>query len=149
MTELRGPLASTGYWLKLVAMAYQRELDSALRPLELTTTQFSVLAGASWLDRGDPPTQQEVADFAGIDRMMTSKIIQVLERQNLVQRSGRAGDARVRCVTLTAHGRQRIHDAVALAREVDQRLFKADMTLRDLLIAEFGHLAGRTSDRQT
>jgi len=149
MTELRGPLASTGYWLKLVALAYQRELDSALRPLDLTTTQFSVLAGVSWLDRGNSPTQQEVADFAGIDRMMTSKIVQILEGRRLVERHGRVGDARVRCLTLTDQGRHLIHEAVPLAREVDQRLFGTDMTLRDLLIGEFGHLGGQMSDRPT
>jgi len=142
VSDLRGPLASTGYWLKLAALAYQRELDAALRPLDLTTTQFSVLAGVSWLDRGDPPTQQEVADFAGIDRMMTSRILQLLDRRGLVRRSGRAGDARVRCLTLTAEGRVCIHEAVALAQAVDRRLFGADMTLRNILIAGFGHLGG-------
>ena len=52
MTELVGPLASTGYWVKQAALSWQRELDAALRDLDLTSTQFSVLAGASWLSRG-------------------------------------------------------------------------------------------------
>jgi len=147
MTELRGPLASTGYWLKLAALAYQRELDADLRPLGLTTTQFSVLAGVSWLGRGgdDPPTQQEIADFAGIDRMMTSKILAVLGRRKLVQRRKRGNDGRVRCVVLTDKGRATVAEAVVVARRVDHRLFGEDQALRDLLLAKFGHLAGKIS----
>jgi len=143
MNAPRGPLASTGYWLKLVALAYQRELDAALRPLELTTTQFSVLAGVSWLGRhGDRPTQQELARFAGIDRMMTSKILQTLARRRLVRRTARAEDARVRCVELTPHGRDAVTQSTALARDVDLRMFGPDPTLGELLRSRFGHLAG-------
>jgi DNA-binding MarR family transcriptional regulator len=143
MSELRGPLASTGYWLKLVALFYQRELDATLRPFDLTTTQFSVLAGVSWLGRhGASPTQQQVADFAGIDRMMTSKIVALLARRRLIRRTPRAGDARVRCLELTERGRERGAESVAGARAVDRRLFGEDSALRDLLLARFGHLAG-------
>jgi DNA-binding MarR family transcriptional regulator len=146
MSELSGPLASTGYWLKLVALAYQRELDTALRPLHLTTTQFSVLAGVSWLARGDgPPTQQQVANFAGIDRMMTSKIVGVLTRRKLIRRSQRPDDARVRCLELTNIGRTRVRESVARARQVDRRLFGDDPALRDLLLGRFAHLAGVAS----
>jgi DNA-binding MarR family transcriptional regulator len=143
LTDLRGPLASTGYWLKLAALAWQRELDQALRPLELTTTQFSVLAGAAWLGRdGSTPTQQQIADFAGADRMMTSKILQALEVRQLVRRAPDPSDARVRHVELTESGRAMITESTALAREVDQRLFGTDATLRGLLVGRFGHLGG-------
>jgi DNA-binding MarR family transcriptional regulator len=136
-------LASTGYWLKLVALAYQRELDAALRPLELTTTQFSILAGVSWLGQhGSWPTQQELARFAGIDRMMTSKVLQTLTRRRLVHRTVRADDARVRCVELTPRGRDAVKQSTALARDVDLRMFGPDPALGDLLRSRFGHLAG-------
>jgi DNA-binding MarR family transcriptional regulator len=143
LTDLRGPLASTGYWLKLGALAWQRELDQALRPLTLTTTQFSVLAGAAWLSRdGSTPTQQQIADFAGADRMMTSKVLRTLEARQLIRRVSNPSDARVRRVELTEAGRVMITESTARAREVDQRLFGTDVTLRDLLVEQFGHLGG-------
>ena len=141
MSELRGPHASTGYWLKVSAQAYQRDLDAALRPLDLTTPQFSVLAGASWLaHQGSLPTQQAIADFAGADRMMTSKLLQGLEARKLVRRTTSSTDARVRFVELTDAGRATITKSTAIAREVDRKLFGTRTELRDQLIAHFGHL---------
>ena len=139
MTELVGPLASTGYWVKQAALSWQRELDGALRDLDLTSTQFSVLAGASWLSRGGHhPVQQEIADFAGADRMMTSKLLQLLESRGLVERRPDADDARVRRIEPTAAGRALVLEASARARRVDQRLFDDDTSVRDLLYARFG-----------
>jgi len=139
VSELRGPHASTGYWLKLSAQSYQRELDAALRPLKLTTPQFSVLAGANWLAQQRPgPTQQRIADFAGADRMMTSKILKTLEARKLIRRSTSASDARARVIELTESGRALVTRAIALARDVDRRLFGSDTELRRSLIEHFG-----------
>jgi DNA-binding MarR family transcriptional regulator len=139
VSELRGPHASTGYWLKLSAQSYQRELDAALRALKLTTPQFSVLAGANWLAQKRPgPTQQRIADFAGADRMMTSKILKTLEARKLIRRSTDPSDARVRIIELTESGRALVTRAIALAREVDKKLFGSQTALRSLLIEHFG-----------
>lgn len=141
MAQLRGPVASTGYWLKLAALAWQRESDAALRSLGLTTPQFSVLAGASWLRKeGQAPTQQQVAEFAGSDRMMTSKILNVLADRGLIQRLADTSDARIKRIELTEAGREMITESTRLAREVDIRFFGEDMRLRDLLVERFGHL---------
>jgi len=142
VSELKGPLASTGYWLKVAALAYLRELDAALRPFGLTNAQFAVLAGASWLAKdGTPPAQQQVADFAGSDRMMTSKLLQGLEKRKLVKRVASTADARVRHIELTPAGRALVTSSTAAAREVDRRLFRADMTLRDLLMTRVKEIA--------
>lgn len=138
MTEPVGPLASTGYWLKLAALAWQRELEAELRPLGLTSAQFSVLAGVSWLNReAGPPTQQQVADFAGADRMMTSKILHRLQGRGLVRRSGDPADARVWRLELTASGRTLVTRSTEIARAVDRRLFGADVSLRNRLMRQF------------
>jgi DNA-binding MarR family transcriptional regulator len=150
VSELKGPLASTGYWLKVTALAYLRELDAALRPLGLTNAQFAVLVGASWLGKeGTPPAQQQVADFAGADRMMTSKLLQGLEKRKLVKRVASITDARVRHLELTPAGRWLVTASTAAAREVDRRVFGTDMTLRDLLMmrAEEMGAAGQLASR--
>jgi DNA-binding MarR family transcriptional regulator len=139
---LRGPLASTGFWLKIGAQAWQRDLDAALRDLDLTTAQFSALAGVTWLTRsGRAPTQQEVADFTGADRMMTSRLLTLLEDRALVERQPDPNDARVRRVHATDRGRDLVRQSSARARAIDQAWFGDDITLRDQLIARFGDLA--------
>ena len=139
MTGPAGPLASPGFWLQRAAQAYLRELDSRLRPLELTHTQFQLLAAASWLGRdGDQPTQQQVADFAGADRMMTSKVLAALEGRRLLVRSLDEQDARVRRVAVTDSARDLVRQATRIARDVDAALMGTDATLRDRLAAIAG-----------
>jgi DNA-binding MarR family transcriptional regulator len=138
LSEPIGPLASTGYWLKVGALAWQRELDARLRSVNLTTPQFNVLAAVGWLGySGQPPTQQEAADFAGTDRMMTSKLLRTLEGEGLVERVSDASDARVRRVRLTDPGRTASTRSTALARDVDRDFFGTDVTLRDALRSVF------------
>ncbi len=138
-----GPIASTGFWLKITAQAWQRELDRALRDLDLTTAQFSVLAAAGWLARkGQPPTQQQVSDFSGTDRMLTSKLLAGLEARGLLERTPDADDARARRVQVTPAGGTLVKDSTARARRVDSNLFGQDTSIRETLRARFGHLAG-------
>lgn len=120
-----GPLASPGYWLHHAALAWRRELGVRLRPHDLTPTQFDVLGALSWQSRGGEVTQQMIADFAGIDRMMTSKVMQTLERRGLVERSAHPDDARVLQVRLTELGRSMVTQATAEARALDRDLFAA------------------------
>ena len=71
---------SPGFWLHHAALAWRQLFDRRLRPLNLTPTQFMLLASVGWLAAscGQQPTQQEVADHVGADRMMTSKVLQTL-----------------------------------------------------------------------
>ncbi len=120
---LRGPLASPGYRLHLAALAWRRELGVRLRPLGLTPTQFDAIATVSFLGRTDPPTQQQVADFSGLDRMMLSKVLAGLEERGLVARTPDAADARVKRLAVTPPGRELVDAATAIARGVDADLF--------------------------
>jgi DNA-binding MarR family transcriptional regulator len=122
--------------LQRAAQFYLRELDARLRPLELTHTQFQLLAAAGWLGRDSPgPTQQQVAEFAGADRMMTSKVLATLEARGLLVRTADAQDARLRRVTITEPARDLLREATRVARAVDAALLGGDTELRDRLAA--------------
>jgi DNA-binding MarR family transcriptional regulator len=121
--ELRGPLASPGYRLHLAALAWRRELGVRLRPLGLTPTQFDAIAAVSFLGRSAEPTQQQVADFSGLDRMMLSKVLATLEERGLVARTPDAADARQKRLAVTPAGRELVDAATAIARSVDADLF--------------------------
>lgn len=142
---LRGPLASPSYHLHKAALAWRREFGIRLRPHGLTPTQFDALASLSWLGRTvDEPTQQEIADFAGIDRMMASKLFAGLEERGLLSRRGDPADGRVKRVRLSAAGRTLVDASTAIARALDTELY-ADVESPDRLRAELVHVAGRAN----
>ena len=150
MPEPRGPLMSPGFWLHHAALEWRQRLDRTLRPLGLTPTQFNLLGSVGWLDRTRPapPTQQQVADHAGADRMMASKVLRTLEERGLVTREPDPGDARSLRLRLTADGSRVTSQAVQLALAVDQELFgDGGEQLREQLQAVAAHrLAGLLPD---
>jgi DNA-binding MarR family transcriptional regulator len=122
-------MLSPGFWLHHAALAWRAELDARLRPLNLTPTQFMLLAAAGWLEYlAGPPTQQQVADQAGADRMMTSRVIRTLEDAGLLARQAHETDGRGLRVTLTPAGRDLLQHATAIAREVDTLFFGRNAT---------------------
>lgn len=125
MPEPRGPLMSPGFWLHHAALEWRQRLDRALRPHGLTPTQFNLLASIGWLNRTlpSPPTQQQVADHAGADRMMASKVLRTLEERALVTREPDPDDARSLRLHLTDDGRHITRQAIRLAVAVDHELF--------------------------
>ena len=127
MNEDTGPLSSPGFWLHHAALAWRAELDARLRPLGLTPTQFMLLGSVGWLEhQAAPPTQQEVAEHAGADRMMTSKIVRGLDERGLLTRQPDQQDARILRLRLTPAGRELTGQAIAIATELDTRFFGAD-----------------------
>ncbi len=84
--------------------------DSYLAPLDLKTSQYSILAR---LSRLGPLSINEIAEGLVMDRTTTGRAIQPLEREGLL-RIAADEDGRKRVVTLTPAGRKR----AAAAREV-------------------------------
>ncbi|WP_328611096.1 MarR family transcriptional regulator [Amycolatopsis sp. NBC_00345] len=115
-----------GFWLHQAALTWRAQLDVRLRPLGLTPTQFLLLSSADRLERrAGPATQQEVAEQAGADRMMTSKVLRLLEKRGLLSRTAHESDARSVRVALSRDGRVLAERAAAIAREFDDAFFGA------------------------
>ncbi len=122
-------MLSPGFWLHHAALAWRAELDARLRPLDLTPTQFMLLAAAGWLEYvAGPPTQQQVADQAGADRMMTSRVVRTLREAGLLRREAHETDGRGLRLVLTPAGHDLLQRATAIAREVDTLFFGTDAT---------------------
>jgi DNA-binding MarR family transcriptional regulator len=119
---------SPGFWLHHAALAWRQVFDRRLRPLNLTPTQFMLLSSAGWLaaTSGQPPTQQEVADHAGADRMMTSKVLQGLVDRDLVTRQPDQADGRLKRLHLTPGGRELVRRGIRIAVDLDEEMFGAD-----------------------
>ena len=82
---------------------------------------------ADWLaaTSGQPPTQREVADHAGADRMITSKVLQATVDRGLVSRQPNRADRRVKRLRLTLEGRDLIRHGICIAVDRDEEMFEA------------------------
>jgi DNA-binding MarR family transcriptional regulator len=118
------PGETFGFRLWRIVHAWQRRLEGALAPLDLTHLQFVTLATIGWLSsQGDTPTQSRIAGFAKLDRMMLSKILRLLETKGYVVRRRHPKDRRAIRVELSPAGRAALEHAIPLALAAQEAFF--------------------------
>ena len=84
------------------ARALARRFDEALRPVGLTSGQFSLLMS---LNRPQPPTMGQVASLLAMDRTTLTANLKPLERNGFVEVLPGSTDRRRRELVLTPSGR--------------------------------------------
>lgn len=145
------PVRSFGFRLWHVQHAFMRRLEAALLPLGLTHMQYVVLRVADYLAQaGERPTQARLAAGTATDRMMVSKVLQLLEGKGLVVRPVHPDDARAHHVVLTEAGRRMVARSVPLAMRAqaeffgrlgNERVERLGATLDELLLLEGSGIA--------
>jgi len=85
------------------ARALARRFDDALRPLNLTNGQFSLMMS---LNRPEPPAIGPVAALLAMDRTTLTAALKPLERRGLVKISPDPKDGRSRLMALTSKGKK-------------------------------------------
>jgi DNA-binding MarR family transcriptional regulator len=93
------------------ARALARRFDDALRPLELTNGQFSLMMS---LNRPKPPGMAPVASLLAMDRTTLTANLKPLERRGLVQVVVDESDRRSRLLLLTPTGKALLAAAVPI-----------------------------------
>jgi DNA-binding MarR family transcriptional regulator len=105
------------------ARALARWFDEALRPVDLTSGQFSLLMA---LNQPEPPTVGAVAALLGMDRTTLTANLKPLEREGLVESTVDPADRRGRLLVLTTAGKKKLKAALPIWTrthgEIDQRL---------------------------
>ncbi|TNE65105.1 MAG: MarR family transcriptional regulator [Alphaproteobacteria bacterium] len=94
--------------LQRAARAMARHFDDALRPVGLTSGQFSLLMS---LNRPHPPTLGAVAQLLAMDRTTLTANLKPLQRRGLVDVTVDAEDKRSRRLWLTEDGRTLLRQA--------------------------------------
>lgn len=94
--------------MQRAARATARLFDDALRPLGLTSGQFSILMS---LNRPEPPRISDVADLLAMDRTTLTANLKPLQRRELVTLLVDENDRRSRRISLTDAGRAQLADA--------------------------------------
>jgi DNA-binding MarR family transcriptional regulator len=99
------------------ARALARRFDDALRPLDLTNGQFSLLMS---LNRPQPPPMAAVASLLAMDRTTLTAALKPLERRGLVTVTADAVDRRSRLMALTRKGMTLLARAVPVWERTHQ-----------------------------
>ena len=97
--------------LQRAARAVARRFDSALRPLGLTSGQFSLLMS---LNRPEPASIGSVSALLAMDRTTLTANLKPLQRRGLLRVSVDDVDKRTRRLTLTPAGRDLLIAAVPI-----------------------------------
>jgi DNA-binding MarR family transcriptional regulator len=95
--------------LQRAARVVARRFDEALRPLDLTNGQFSLLMS---LNRPEPARMSDVATLLALDRTTLTANLKPMERRGLVKVAVDAADKRGRRLSLTPAGRALLAAAV-------------------------------------
>ena len=96
------------------ARALARRFDEALRPVGLTSGQFSLLNA---LNRPEPPAIGPVARLLAMDRTTLTAALRPLERDGLVVIATDPDDRRSRLLRLTNEGQRVLASAVPIWRD--------------------------------
>lgn len=122
--QFKSPEDSPGYLLGQMTTLWQRKQKRVLDPLDLTHTQFVLLAALAWLAKeSDAVTQVDIANQGNADRMMVSKVLRTLEEKKFVKRSEHKTDTRAKIITLTPLGGAVLQKALTAVENADLEFF--------------------------
>lgn len=103
------------------ARALARYFDDVLRPIGITSGQFSLLMS---LNRPEPPSISSVAQLLAMDRTTLTANLKPLERRGLLKIAVDKEDRRSRRLALTADGRAVLAKAFPLWKETHAAIEK-------------------------
>lgn len=140
-SRFTGPDQSPGFLLWKVSNAWQRKLRAALQPLQLTHSQFVILATATWFEAEGPLTQARLSALTGIDPMTTSQIVRTLTNAQLIERRQHPHDPRANEIAVTPAGRDKAQKAMVVVEEADAQFFASIANSTKQVIELFTALA--------
>lgn len=121
------------------ARALARRFDIALRPVGITSGQFSLMMS---LNRPEPPSLGSVAALLAMDRTTLTANLKPLDRRGLVETVPDPKDRRARRLRLTPAGRTVLAEATPIWRrvhsEIEAELSDADRLRADLNLLSTG-----------
>lgn len=120
------PEESLGFLMWQATHAWQRQVSAALADIDVTHTQFVLLAGAAWLEaESGPPSQARLAAFTASEPMLVSQVAKQLEAKGLIERTPHPDDSRAKALALTRAGRKKLAAALPVVEDADAAYFGA------------------------
>jgi DNA-binding MarR family transcriptional regulator len=114
----------TGYYLWRCTNLWLRNLDAAVSELDLSNTQFIILAGLEQLSAtGEPVTQMRLARERGVNVNVVSKAVRSLEKKGYLLRRNSQTDTRAKNLELTEKGKKTLSKAKSIVTETANQFF--------------------------
>ncbi|WP_309230924.1 MarR family transcriptional regulator [Nocardia sp. SYP-A9097] len=110
---------STLYLIKQLELAVRALMDDALRPLGLTTLQYTAL---TVLERRSGLSSAQLARRSFLRPQTMNVMVQTLEERGLISRKRDPANRRVLVATLTEQGRNVLREAAPRVGEIEARL---------------------------
>ncbi len=122
--HFKSPNDSPGYLLGQLTTLWQHKQKKVLDPLDLTHTQFVLLAALGWLSKkNNAVTQVDIANQSNCDRMMVSKVLRTLEEKGFITRQEHETDTRAKTIRLTNNGELILQKAIIEVENADLGFF--------------------------
>jgi len=126
MNDLENNANSIGYLLYHLTTALQRAVKQQLDKLDITHTQFIILATTYRLSSQNKVVNQiDIAKQSQTDKMMVSKILRTLQEKQLILRVENSIDTRAKNINITPKGIEVFQQAFVLVKQVEQQFFAA------------------------
>lgn len=110
---------STLYLIKQLELAVRALMDDALRPLGLTTLQYTAL---TVLERRSGLSSAQLARRSFLRPQTMNIMVQTMEERGLIRRDRHPANRRVLVATLTDHGREVLGEAGPLVAAIEAKL---------------------------
>lgn len=105
-SEIKNKNESLGFLIWQLSNLWQRNVNSLLQKHNLTHAQYAVLDAIYNLSASTKNiAQSKICEFAGTDKMMTSKIISSLQEKKFAKRVDNKEDLRSNSILITEKGK--------------------------------------------
>lgn len=126
-SKFKSPRESTGLLFWRASVVWQRKIKEALQPLDITQTQFVILAVIEELYKREKSiTQKMISDFSMIDVMTVSSTVRLLKKKGYIDREESENDTRAYSIFNTEIGREKLNSAIIEVRRIDSEFFFSD-----------------------
>jgi len=142
--HFKSPGDSPGYLLGQLTMLWQRKQKKVLDPLDLTQTQFVLLAALGWLLKSsNAVTQVDIANQSNADRMMVSKVLRTLQEKGFITRHEHEIDTRAKIIKLTNSGETVLQKAIIAIENADVAFFATP----EIELSEFNSIMSKLIEK--
>lgn len=125
---------SPGFLLWKVSNLHQRLQRKSLEELDLTPSQFSVLACYFFLSKkSDSVSQTDVCHHAGIDKMLVSDLTKTLIKKHYLKSLKNKNDRRSYNIEVTDEGAPACNRALKIIEELDTEFFGKSKRQNDFM----------------
>lgn len=126
---------SPGFLLWKASNLHQRLQRKSLLELDLTPSQFSILACYFFLSsKSSAVTQADICRHAGIDKMFISDLTKALIKKNCLKKIANKEDRRSHSIKLTENGKDKCNQALKIIETLDAKFFARAKDSKSLIL---------------